>query len=61
MAAESSQMNGNRPFGSNRDNLKRRRAKSRIAEGVTLVDSSNLTLEQTIQAVLALVPAGART
>jgi cytidylate kinase len=31
------------------------------AEGVTLVDSSNLTLEQTIQAVLALVPAGART
>jgi cytidylate kinase len=30
------------------------------AEGVTLVDSSHLTLEQTIEAVLALVPAGAR-
>jgi cytidylate kinase len=31
------------------------------AEGVTLVDSSHLTLEQTIEAVLALVPAGAQT
>ena len=30
-------LNGNRPFGSNRDNLKRRRAKSRVAEGVTLL------------------------
>jgi cytidylate kinase len=30
------------------------------AEGVTLVDSSHLTLEQTIAAVIALVPAGAR-
>src|SRR4051812_24882332 len=30
------------------------------AEGVTLVDSSLLTLEQTIEAVLALVPAAAR-
>ena len=36
MAAEVDQLNGNRPFGSNRDNLKRRRAKSRVAEGVTL-------------------------
>lgn len=31
------------------------------AEGVTLVDSSHLTLEQTIDAVLALVPAGVRS
>jgi cytidylate kinase len=31
------------------------------APGVTVVDSSNLTLEQTIEAVLALVPAGARS
>ena len=31
------------------------------AEGVTLVDSSHLTLEQTIEAVLALVPAGVRS
>jgi CMP/dCMP kinase len=30
------------------------------AEGVTVVDSSHLTLEQTIAAVIALVPAGAR-
>jgi cytidylate kinase len=30
------------------------------AEGVTLVDSSHMTLEQTIAAVIALVPAGAR-
>ncbi len=30
------------------------------AEGVTVVDSSNLTLEQTIEAVLALVPTSAR-
>jgi CMP/dCMP kinase len=30
------------------------------AEGVTLIDSSLLTLEQTIEAVLALVPASAR-
>jgi CMP/dCMP kinase len=30
------------------------------AEGVTVVDSSHLTLEQTIEAVLALVPASAR-
>jgi CMP/dCMP kinase len=30
------------------------------AEGVTVVDSSHLTLEQTIDAVLALVPASAR-
>jgi cytidylate kinase len=30
------------------------------AEGVTVVDSSHLTLEQTIEAVLALVPAAAR-
>jgi cytidylate kinase len=30
------------------------------ADGVTVVDSSHLTLEQTIAAVLALVPAGAR-
>jgi hypothetical protein len=28
---------------------------------VTLVDSSHLTLEQTIEAVLALVPAGVRS
>jgi cytidylate kinase len=31
------------------------------AEGVTLVDSSHLTLDQTIEAVLALVPAGVRS
>jgi CMP/dCMP kinase len=31
------------------------------AEGVTVIDSSHLTLEQTIEAVLALVPAGARS
>jgi cytidylate kinase len=31
------------------------------AEGVTVVDSSHLTLEQTIEAVLALVPAGVRS
>jgi cytidylate kinase len=31
------------------------------AEGVTLVDSSHLTLAQTIEAVLALVPAGVRS
>jgi cytidylate kinase len=31
------------------------------AEGVTLVDSSHLTLDQTIKAVLALVPAGVRS
>jgi phosphate transport system permease protein len=37
VAQESAQLNGNRPFGSNRDNLKRRRLKSRVAEGVTLV------------------------
>jgi cytidylate kinase len=30
------------------------------AEGVTVVDSSHLTLEQTIDAVVALVPAGVR-
>jgi phosphate transport system permease protein len=37
MTTDPASMNGNRPFGSNRDNLKRRRAKSRLAEGVTLV------------------------
>lgn len=37
MEAEGAHLNGNRPFGSNRDNLKRRRAKSRVAEGVTLL------------------------
>jgi cytidylate kinase len=30
------------------------------AEGVTVVDSSNMTLDQTIEAVLALVPASSR-
>jgi cytidylate kinase len=30
------------------------------AEGVTVVDSSHMTLEQTIEAVIALVPTGAR-
>ncbi|MGZ4609922.1 MAG: (d)CMP kinase, partial [Actinomycetes bacterium] len=30
------------------------------ADGVTVVDSSHLTLDQTIEAVLALVPAEAR-
>jgi phosphate transport system permease protein len=37
MTIDPASMNGNRPFGSNRDNLKRRRAKSRVAEGVTLL------------------------
>jgi phosphate transport system permease protein len=37
VAVETSHMNGNRPFGSNRDNLKRRRAKSRVAEAVTML------------------------
>jgi phosphate transport system permease protein len=37
VAGEGAELNGNRPFGSNRDNFRRRRAKSRVAEGVTLL------------------------